>query len=366
MMKMIQRLAENKDFESQEDLERYLNQNLVGKTPEELAAMMADEIAPSTPEEHADLLLEELSEDSTPEEIANKAREALDISQDSISAWLLLGTNEPDATLAMEHVEQGIRRGMARFREELEAADGELGIWGDIAARDLIRLMVAKAKLLESGGEMEEAVAVYREVLHWNPQDNLGARGDLLLLLMFQRRIEEARALLDAHPNDSDTTMAWGRALVSIVATMDRTGYELTEDEDPTERYDTPQAFLKSLGPEFDESKKAFRQAAKVNPFVPLFFGEAGLFEVETSSMIAIGGPYEAINYLQKWAILWYIIGLPVAMLTAAAPRNVKKYFKQRVLSEELMDIAEQLENHDGPPWWEALDDLDPDETARD
>jgi hypothetical protein len=206
---------------------------------------------------------------------------------------------------------------------------------------------------------------IYREILALNPRDNQGVRGSLLLLLMVMRRIDEGRALVNAYPNDADTAMAWGRAFVSIVETMDRTGYELPEDESMG-RFESPQAFLKTLGPEFDQAKKDVEQAARVNPFVPLFYTEAGLFEVETDDMVAFGGPYEAVSYLQRWGILWHATGLPMMMLTAALPRNMKKHVKHRVMAEELADIAEQIEDYDGDPWWQAIEEYDPEKPIRD
>jgi tetratricopeptide (TPR) repeat protein len=364
MLKLIRRIAESRNFESQEEFERFLNEDFIGKTPEELAAM-ADAIAPPTPVEQADRLIDELPEDATDEHIIRTARQALAISPDSIAAWLMLGIHAPDDSKAMEHFEQGIQRGKQRFREEMESIHDELGLWGHIAARDLIRLMSEKAKLLENEKGSGQAIAIYREILKLNPRDNHGVRGDLLLLLVIQRRIEEARALVDAYPNDADTAIAWGRAFVSIVEAIDRTGYELPE-EDISERFSSSEAFLKTLGPEFDHARKDVRKAVEVNPFVPLFFSEPGLYEVQTDDMVAFGGPYEAIDYLKRWSVLWHITGLPMIMLTAAAPKNIKKHLKGRVVSEELVDIVDQLENYDGPPWWQAIDDYDPEKPIRD
>lgn len=363
-MKLIQRISAGKEFETMEEFQSFMNEHIVGKSPEVLA-VMADMVSSETPVERADRLIDEIPEDATDEHIMRTARQALAISQDSLAAWLMLGIHAEDDAKAMERFEQGIQRGRERFKKEIESIHDDIGLWGHIAARDLIRLMIEKAKLQENEKNAEEAIATYREILRLNPRDNQGVRGDLLLLLMVFRRIAEGRELVEAYPNDADTAMAWGRAFISIVEAMDGSGYEPPE-EDPSERFDSPQEFLKTLGPEFDKARKDVEQAARVNPFVPLFYTEAGLLELETDDMAAFGGPYEAISYLQRWAILWHASGLPMVMLTAAAPRNIKKHVKHRVVAEELADIVDQLELYDGPPWWRTIEEHDPENPIRD
>lgn len=75
---------------------------------------------------------------------------------------------------------------------------------------------------------------------------------------------------------------------------------------------------------------------------------------------------YEAASYLQRWRILWHATGLPMVMLTAALPRNIKKHVKHRIVAEELADIADLLENHEGDPWWQVIEEFDPGKPIRD
>ena len=187
-----------------------------------------------------------------------------------------------------------------------------------------------------------------------------------MFLLLIQRKFQDARALFDAYPNDSDITMAWGSAFLSIVETIERTKYELPQDDGLIAKSTKPQDFIKSLGPEFDQVKKDLRRATEINPFVPMLFIERGLYAVETNDMAIFGGPYEAIKYLHRWAILWQASGAPMAFIMSAAPKNIKKHLKNPAMAEELFDIAEQIEDYEGPPWWQELDEIGSDKAKRD
>lgn len=173
---------------------------------------------------------------------------------------------------------------------------------------------------------------------------------------MVFRKIGEGRKLLDAYPDDADTAMAWGRAFVTIIEAMDRTGIQLPA-ESPEEIGLSLPGYLKSLGPEFTASMRESKRAAELNPFVPLLFGRGGLMGIEVTDMVAFGGPYEAVNCLQKWGPLWHVSGLPMLFLTVSAPRNPKRYLKQGLMSRELAEVMDQLHSHLGRPWWESLHD---------
>lgn len=355
MLKMIQRLAEGQDFKSEEDFRRFMEENLVGKTPEELAAML-EHSPPRTPDDEADLLLSKLPHDPPPDEAVNAARRALEISEHCVTAWLILASHERSAVRAFDLIEQGIARGRERFAERIADLRPGDGLWGWIEARDFMRLLNEKARLQELLGDYGAALATYEEMLRLNPGDNQGVRGDLLRLLVVERRIEEARALLKRYPNDADTVMAWGDAFVSIIETIDLTGYRLP-DTPPPEFDVSPQAFLKSLGPEFAAASRATKRAVELNPYVPLFFAKAGLMEVVVEDMVIFGGPYEAVSYLRKWGALWHFAGLPMLFLTAHAPKTLKKYIGRPMLAEELADVMDQLDSYIGRPWWELLHD---------
>lgn len=357
-MKLIQRIAAGRDFETMEDFQRFMNEEVVGRTPEDLAAM-ADALSPETPVEQADGMIDDLPEDASAGHIARIAKQALALSEDSMAAWLAWGIHAESDDKAMEVFEKGIARGRVRFAGLIAESGPGHGLWGHIEARDFMRLLHERAKLLEVSQDAEGAIAAYREMLALNPNDNQGIRGDLLRLLMVFRRIEEGRALLNAFPNDAGTAMAWGHAFVSIVEAVDQSGYQLP-DEDSFAVPESPEAYIKTLGREFDAAREAIKRAAKVNPFVPLLFTEGGLLDVEIDDLVSFGGPYEAVSYLQRWAILWHATGLPMLFMAAARPKHPKKLIRHKRVAQELEDVLEQLEDFDGTPWWREFEDRMP------
>lgn len=360
-LKLFERILSRKNFPSDEEMHEFFQNEMLGKSPEELFEI-AEELAPASDADKAEHLLDNLPEDCSQEDVIQAAHEAIRISPDCIAAWLMLSLNEPDDAKALGYAEQGIERGTAIFQTEIEAIDNESGLWAHIPARDLLRLLASKAKLCEQTPDgFNQAEAAYRQCLEWCPCDKIRIRGDLLRMMIVQRRLDDAQAVLDAFPNDRQTDMIWGRALVTICQTIDRTGYEPPQ-ENPSQHYKTPREYLKSLDPEFDQAKKLVRLAARANPFVCLFITEGGLLEVETPGMVIANGPYEAIEYLQKWAVIWQIAGLPMVMLTDAAPAKIESRVTSQVMANEIFDIADQIEGYDGPGWWTILDESVADE----
>ncbi len=174
---------------------------------------------------------------------------------------------------------------------------------------------------------------------------------------MVFRRLEDANALMDRFKNDIMPDIAFGSAFVSIVEAMDKTDYELPE-ADESGGLDSPVALMKSLGPEFDEARNRLKQAAEINPYIPLFIYHPQIMGVEIPELISIGGPYEAVVYSRKWAPLWYVTGLPIILLTAhASPKALRPARKDRRIAQELAEVMETLDRLDDEPWWNLMPD---------
>ncbi len=350
-MKVIQKAILSQGIQTPEELEKFLNERLVGKPLDELAAEFAQQ-GPKTDLDRAEELLDGLDDDASTTEIRQAANQALAITPYCISAWLMLGVHEPDATKALEYFNQGIEKGRVRFDGLIEALEEGQGIWGWIEARDFMRLLNNRALVLQDLGEFEQATQTYDEMLELNPGDNQGVRGDLLRLYMIHRRHNDARALLDRYPDDEDIAMAYGRALLMFCETMVRSGYEMPDMEEPGAPK-SPPALMKSLGPEFDLAKKHIRRAVKLNPFVPWMMTHPQLMGVELDETVSFGGPAEAVAYAQKWALIWYAMGLPFVAMVAAMPSDPLRHAKGSMKRMEFLDLVGQLESLDDVPWWE-------------
>lgn len=353
-MKAIQKIAAEKDFDSVEDFERFLNEQVVGSSPEELAAMLESD-EPLTPLEQADRLIDNIPDDATPEERTRTAKQALMLSQDCTAAWLEFAMLEEDDGKAMDAVEQGLARGRVRFKKQIESAPTDGGLWGWIEARAFMRLLHEKARIHGSLGDEQNVIATYREMLALNPDDNQGIREDLLLILTSCHQLDEARTLLDAYPDDTGAAMIYGRAFLNIVETMERTGFEPPAPDSPG-LPSTASGWFKRLGPEFAPAERDLKRAVKRHPFVPLFISHPGLLEVETPDMVLRDGPYATVVYAQKWSVLWNFTELPFILLNLLTPKNPSKLIDSQDFAEELEDVIVQLESHVGPPWWEELE----------
>jgi tetratricopeptide (TPR) repeat protein len=350
---LIQKALASKNFASTEEMERYLNENFTGKTMDEFGALLAED-APQDDLSRAQRLLDDLADEPTPAEIRRAAKAALKISEDCCEAWHALSDLEKNPAKALKLVDQGIARGRIRCADLLDHSDDNLGLWGWIEARDFLRLLRQRAVVLEELGNFEQAVITYQEILGFNPTDNLGVRGDLLRLLMVFRRLEDGRILLDRFPNDTLPEMAYGRAFLSFVETMDRTGFAIP-DMEAVGAPRTPPAVMKCLGAEFDAAKKFLKQAVKLNPFVPWMMTHPQLLGVEIPDEVIFGGPYEAVLYAQKWVAIWCAPVLPFFAMTAAMESDPMRHAKSKGLVVELLDVLDQLESLDDVPWWEKF-----------
>lgn len=353
-MKLIQKAIMSQGIQTPEDLEKFLNERLVGKPLDELAEEFGSE-EPKTDLDRADSLMDRLAEDASAEEIRGTAEIALKLSPYCIAAWLALEMLEEDPAKALDLCAEGIEKGRVRFDGLIESLEEGQGIWGWIEARDFMRLLHARAYRLEETGDIENAIEAYNEMLALNPGDNQGVRKDLLRMLMIFRQIDDARELLDRFPNDSTIDMAYGRAIVSIVETVNRTGYEIPP-EDSIDRTNSPSAMAKKLGPDFDGAMQTLKHAVKINPFVPWMMREPQIMGVEIEDLVTFGGPFEAVHYAQRWAAIWYASGLPMVLMLAHYPSNPNRLVKSKMYAEELADVVDQAESLDDISWWEKFD----------
>lgn len=358
MTKMIHKIVASKDFGSIEEVQQFVREHLAGREMEELEAMLPDD-GPQSDFERAESLINGIPEGTAPEEVVRIAKQALAYSEDCMGAWFEYGVHAEDTATALERFEKGIEKGRVRLQEQIKKSGEGHGLWGYIEARDFMRLLEEKAKALVELNGMEKAEEVYEEMLALNPGDNQGIRSDLLRILMIHRRLDDARKLLGRFPNDPMASMAYGRALLEIVETAERTGLQIPDVDSPGAPANAA-AFLKSLGPEFQTAVKLLNHAVKMNPFVPLFMTHGSLLDVEVDDEASIGGPYEAVVYAQQWCLLWYVSGLPFLLLSGASLGNMKKLARVPHFVGELFDVTDQLEDfaEDGEPaWWEKFEE---------
>ena len=352
MLRSVQNMIRMRNFGSEAELQQFLNDNLTGRPMEEIIdKLKADQ--PDTELEKAERMMADLATDASPSVIRRTARAALGLAPECMAAWLTLGLEEREGEAALKVFDEGIGHGRVRFAGLIASMDNGGGLWGWVEARDFMRLLEQRALELQTLSRLEDAMVAYQEMLDLNPHDNQGIRGQLLLLLIAARRLPEARALVARFPNDILPDILFGSAFLAILEAVDATGYELPDMDEP-DGAKSPPAVVKRLGPEFDLAKKALKRATDFNPFVALVMFHPQMMGVALPTHLAIGGPYEAIAYSQEWAPLWHVSGLPMVMLTAAAPLRPLRAAKSERIKAELIEAVENLESLDDEPWWDS------------
>ncbi len=144
------------------------------------------------------------------------ARRALELSTDCIDAYLILAdlntkTDEEAIALYRKAVETGRRTlGKKTFKEDA----GEF--WGLLETRPFMRAFDGLASILRYTDGEEEAIAIWREMLCLNPNDNQGVRYRLLALLIEMNCNDDAEALMKKCGEDFLADWAYARALLAF------------------------------------------------------------------------------------------------------------------------------------------------------
>jgi tetratricopeptide (TPR) repeat protein len=145
--------------------------------------------------------------------------EALAIYPDCVDARTIL------AQIECEHTKDYVEK----LREAIEAGRRDLGaaffkdergyFWGLIETRPFMRAMASLAFALLDWGtpeRVDEAIAVFEEMLELNPNDNQGVRDALVGCYLARKRYTEAATLLERYGDDCLATPAWAQVLLAF------------------------------------------------------------------------------------------------------------------------------------------------------
>jgi len=206
VLRDIQRAMEDRDFNSMEEAQEFLNQ-FVGRP-----------VPHGDPGDDAltramDLVIEAM-ETETAEEAIALARQALEVSPDCSDAYLLLSdidTETQEAEMAL--VEEAVRAGERALGPD--AFEEDVGhFWGLVTTRPYMRARLRLAELLSIRGEHDQAIDHCRELLRLNPNDNQGVRYQLCDLFFEIGNDEEVLKLLGQYKNDASAEWSYCLALV--------------------------------------------------------------------------------------------------------------------------------------------------------
>ncbi|SDS36341.1 SEC-C motif-containing protein [Paenibacillaceae bacterium GAS479] len=248
----------------------------------------------------AQAFLDKLMRDGVPESIHNEASKAQQARE-----LLITADREPNSRKRIELAEQAmkldpgnadiyliysqeantVREALHYAKLGMEAAKTSLGadffkkntghFWGLIETRPFMRAKFAYAQLLQEDDNDKDAASQYEELLTLCPNDNLGARYELLAIYLNQNELKLAQQLFDEHEEHTTNVL-----------------------------YD--QLVLEYLKNGISDRLAPLASAArKANPYVIAYVtGQKKLSRLQ-NDYITVGDESEAENYAYRHRKLW-------------------------------------------------------------
>lgn len=212
----VERFLAEQDTDDIDELNRRLAERFEGR------GMDANALPTNTPEEEAQDLCYQAF-DAFGRRRTILARKALHIFPDCADAYVILAENAGDKGKVRELYRQGVAAGRRALGERV--FEEEAGaFWGIQRTRPYMRALFGLGQCLEYGGEKEEAVESYRELLRLNPNDNQGVRYSLLPLLIELGSDEAASELLEEYGAGQSAIWLYSKALLAFRAHGDGAG----------------------------------------------------------------------------------------------------------------------------------------------
>lgn len=203
----VQRILDGQDFSSTDEMQNFLNANLVGKKipPQH----------PVTALEQAQDICYEAFEARGRKQI-QLAKKALEICPDCVDAHVILAEACPDTKESYDLYAGGVAAGERLLGTEFFKE--EVGhFWGILGTRPYMRARLGMAQALYEMERTEEAITHYQEMLRLNPNDNQGVRENLLACLLETKQTDEAEALLKQYKESGMAVWNYSRALLTFM-----------------------------------------------------------------------------------------------------------------------------------------------------
>lgn len=265
-------LADEEEFESQEELEMFLSQYMVpGRKP--------NFPPPTQPWHQGQDLAYQGWEQRSERKRANFARRALEASPDAVDGYLLLAHDAPSWEEATDFCTQAVAAAerllgpdfLTEYKDEF---------WGVALTRPYMRARFALGYCLWRQEKREEALSHFRGLISLNPDDNQGARYVLVAILLELREEREAQRVMSKYSRDVLCHWAYNRALIEF-----------------RQRGDQRRA------------QRLLRQAFEENALVPAFLLGRKRIRSYDSAMVEAGERSEAVEYQHLYGSAWAMTG---------------------------------------------------------
>ncbi|MCY3625917.1 MAG: hypothetical protein OXH82_04310 [Candidatus Dadabacteria bacterium] len=199
------------------------------------------------------------------------AKKALAVSDLCADAWIDVAYETSDIVEARELYERAAAAGKEAVELELGPgafADYAGDFWRILPTRPYMRAVAGLSDLMWDMGEREESIALIREMLRLNPNDNQGMRSYLISKLFALDDLSEVENLLEIYREPDFAEWHWNMALLTFRREGDSA-----------------------------DAASILDQAIEVNPFVPKLLTGATPVPVSMPPQYSLGSPEEAISY---------------------------------------------------------------------
>lgn len=204
MMSDLQKLLAEQEFESIDEANAFLAENVMGKE--------VPSFEPQTPLEEAQELLYEAWETRSKKQRIRLAKKALSISEDCVDAYVLLAEEEAKTVQAAHlHYSTGVMAGERILADEFDDMVGHF--WGIVETRPYMRARAGLASTFWLQGEYAIAISHYKQLLALNPNDNQGIRYILLSCLLSHGTNKEVEELLESYADEGSAVWCYNWAL---------------------------------------------------------------------------------------------------------------------------------------------------------
>lgn len=306
VMAAISRKMREQDFQSPEEAQAFLNEHLLKRSFDEI---LAEEAAVDSPETRALAELDKIRDSQSPPTIRKHAKAALKQDPNCIEAWVHLGDMSARVDKAKACYQKAVAAGRARFAGQIAEFTPDPGLWKVPECRPFMNACMDLAELHFIQEQTEDAVALYEELLDWNPDDNQGVRYELLRCHLSKNQWGKAEDLLDKYPDDNSCHWSYSRAFLVFCRVLEESEWTLPPIPADGDTLADPFADLPvaALG----KATGLLRQAMEEQPFVPLLALDLRSAYLPQPEVYRWKSPSEALDYAHAWSVLWVAPLLP-------------------------------------------------------
>lgn len=266
-MHKLAKLIEEQQFESPDEVNAFLSQHM-----DHIDKLVDAELSD---EQKAVELLVKAEQEPLPARRIQLVKEALRLDKGNGDAYVMLVMEANTLPEALKVAEEGLNAAAASLGPGyFEENKGHF--WGLIETRPYMRLKFCYADLLKEQGDIAAAMQELEEMLELCPNDNIGARYDLLMLYLADQKLDRAEKLMQQFDMEDSASFCYDRVVLSYL----KNGY---------------------LG----DLDTLYKQAKRSNPHVPAYLLGKKRLPKQRPQYIGIGDENEAIEYALSHQLLW-------------------------------------------------------------